>query len=186
MEVFELAMSRADGVKTVRDSDPVIVRYRRANANLRTQLQRILKRAGVEPWPRLFQNLRSTRETELAGEYPLHVVTYWIGNTARIAAKHYLQVPDEVYAKATQNAAHGAQKQAQQACAMGCSEAHGNPQDGVRNADFAIIGAQTRFAENKRLEAGGFEPDSPCFMSRTEPWQFYNKTRHRGRKTRFG
>ena len=112
MEVFELAMSRADGVKTVRDSDPVIVRYRRANANLRTQLQRILKRAGVESWPRLLQNLRSTRETELAGEYPLHVVTYWIGNTARIAAKHYLQVPDEVYAKATQEAAHEAQKQA--------------------------------------------------------------------------
>ena len=46
MEVFELAMSRTDGVKTVRDSDPVIVRYRKANANLRTQLQRILKPRG--------------------------------------------------------------------------------------------------------------------------------------------
>jgi hypothetical protein len=109
-----------------------------------------------------------TRETELAGEYPLHVVTYWIGNTARIAAKHYPQMPDEVYAKAAQNAAHEAQKQAQQACAMRCSEAHANPQDGRKNADFAVIGAQTGSAENERMEAGGFEPNSACFMSRTE------------------
>ena len=43
---------------------------------------------------------------------------------------------------------------------MGCSEARGNPQDGVRNADFASIGAQTGFVENKQLEAGGFEPPS--------------------------
>ena len=74
----------------------------RANSNLRTQLERILKRASLEPWPRLFQNLRSVREAELASEYPLHVITYWIGNTAWIAAKHYLQVPDEVYEKAAQ------------------------------------------------------------------------------------
>lgn len=113
MEVLELAMHRAGG-KAVLDSDYVIVRYRKANCNLRTQLERILKRAGLEPWPRLFQNLRSTRETELAGEYTLHVVTYWIGNTARIAAKHYLQIPDDVYEKAAQNAAHEAQKEAQQ------------------------------------------------------------------------
>lgn len=44
-------------------------------------------------WPRLFQNLRSSAETELASKYPLHVATYWIGNTARIAERHYLQVP---------------------------------------------------------------------------------------------
>jgi hypothetical protein len=101
--------------------------YHRANSNLRTQLERILARAGLEPWPRLFQNLRSTRETELASEYPLHVVTYWIGNTARIAAEHYLQIPDEVYEKAAQNAAHEAQKQAQhppQWGAWDCTRTH--------------------------------------------------------------
>ena len=43
---------------------------------------------------------------------------------------------------------------------MECSEAHGNPQGGVKNADFAIIGAQTGFAESERMEAGGFEPPS--------------------------
>ena len=30
----------------------VITRYRKKNANLRTQLLRILKRAGIAPWPK--------------------------------------------------------------------------------------------------------------------------------------
>ncbi len=63
--------------------------------NLRTQLNRIIRRAGLKPWPKLFQNLRSTRETELAEKYPLHVVCEWMGNTQPVAAKHYLQVTDE-------------------------------------------------------------------------------------------
>jgi len=73
----------------------VITRYRHANANLRTQLERIIRKAGLEPWPKLFQNLRATRETELAETYPLHVVCAWIGNSRTVAAKHYLQVTDE-------------------------------------------------------------------------------------------
>jgi len=81
----------------------VITRYRDTNANLRTQLMRIIERAGLEPWPKLFQNLRSTRETELAEQFPIHVVCSWIGNTKAVAAKHYLQTTDEHFKKATQN-----------------------------------------------------------------------------------
>ncbi len=88
----------------------VITRYRDGNANLRTQLQRIIARAGLEPWPKLFQNLRSTRETELAETFPMHVVCKWIGNSQPVAAAHYLQLTDEhfdraVDGKAAQNAA---------------------------------------------------------------------------------
>lgn len=68
--------------------------------NVRTQMARIVRRAGVVPWPRIFQNLRSTRETELAETFPVHVVTAWIGNTEAVARKHYLQVTDEHFAKA--------------------------------------------------------------------------------------
>ncbi len=64
------------------------------NCNLRTQFERIIKRAGLKPWPRLFHALRASRETELAKNYPIHVVTAWLGNTPRIAIKHYLQVTD--------------------------------------------------------------------------------------------
>ena len=78
-----------------------INRYRDKNANLRTQFNRILKRACVTPWPRLFQNLRASRETELANEFPLHVVTAWLGNTPSVAAKHYLQITDGHFAQAS-------------------------------------------------------------------------------------
>ena len=93
-EVFELAEP---------GTEHVITRYRDSNSNLRTQLNRIIRRAGLEPWVKPFQNLRSTRETELAEEYPMHVVCAWIGNSQPVAAKHYLQVTDEHFAKAVQN-----------------------------------------------------------------------------------
>ena len=81
----------------------VIARRRDGNVNWRTQLERIIAKSGLTAWPKLFQNLRSTRETELAETYPLHVVTAWLGNSQLIAAKHYLQVTDQHFAKATQN-----------------------------------------------------------------------------------
>ena len=58
----------------------------------------------MQPWPKLFQNLRSTRETELADEFPMHVVCQWIGNSQPIAAKHYLQVTADHFSKALQKA----------------------------------------------------------------------------------
>ena len=83
----------------------VITKHRLGSANLRTQLERIIRRAGVVQWPRLFQNLRASRETELTKEHPLHVVVAWIGNSAPIAAKHYLQLTDEDFDKAVQGGA---------------------------------------------------------------------------------
>ena len=76
-------------------TEHIITRYRDKNANLRTQLLRIIKRAGVKPWPKLFHNLRASRQTELTARFPLHVVCEWIGNSAPIADKHYLQVTDD-------------------------------------------------------------------------------------------
>ena len=81
----------------------VIQRYRGANCNLRTQLLRIISRAGLTAWPRLFHNLRASRETELVREHPIHVVCAWIGNSERVARKHYLQVTDIDFEKATSN-----------------------------------------------------------------------------------
>jgi integrase len=86
--------------KAKRGEEFVITRYRSTNANLRTQLERIIRKAGLEPWPKPFQNCRSTRETELADSYPIHVVCAWIGNSQAVAKKHYLQVRDEDFDRA--------------------------------------------------------------------------------------
>jgi hypothetical protein len=60
---------------------PVITKYRDSNANLRTQLYRIILRAGLVPWPKLFHNLRSTRETELAERFP---ITWFASGSATV------------------------------------------------------------------------------------------------------
>lgn len=85
-------------------SDWVITRYRSASSNLRTQFLRILKRAGLKPWPRLFQNLRASRETELFQAYPLETACAWIGNTPQVAVIHYLNDPakDDHFQRAIQ------------------------------------------------------------------------------------
>jgi len=79
-----------------------ITRYREQTQNLGTQLGRIIRKAGLEVWPKLWQNLRSTRETELLDEgYPIQVVCKWIGNSQPVAMRHYLQVTDEHFERAT-------------------------------------------------------------------------------------
>ncbi len=91
----------------------VIAKHRLASANLRTQMLRIMDRAGVKPWPRLFQNMRASRETELTQSHPLHVVVAWIGNSAAIAAKHYLQVTDADFDRAAEGGAESGAQVAQ-------------------------------------------------------------------------
>jgi integrase len=78
----------------------LVARYRGGSENLRTQMAKIIRRAGLTPWPKLFQNCRSTRETELAERFPLHVVCAWLGNSPRVASKHYLQVTEGHFRKA--------------------------------------------------------------------------------------
>ena len=79
------------------------------NCNLRTPFEKLVRRAGLEPWPRLFHNLRSSRETELLETSPVHVVTMWMGHDAKISLKHYAQTTDEHFDRATGGAESGAQ-----------------------------------------------------------------------------
>jgi integrase len=74
-----------------------------ASSNLRTTFAKILRRAGLEQWPRLFHALRASCESDLAREYPITTVCKWIGNTVAIAARHYVQVTDEDFQRAAEN-----------------------------------------------------------------------------------
>ena len=62
----------------------------RKSVNLRTHLERIIAKAGHEPWPRLFQNLRASCETDWVERYPAHAVAKWLGHSPKVAAEHYL------------------------------------------------------------------------------------------------
>ena len=60
----------------------------------------ILTKAKIEPWPRLFHNLRGSLQTDLQDRFPAHVVNAWLGNSERVAQKHYLKVTQEHVATA--------------------------------------------------------------------------------------
>jgi len=114
-EAFDLAPEGAEYVIGGGYRERALTSNGWRNCNLRTQFERLVKRAGLQPWPRLFQNLRASRETELAQGYPIHVVTAWLGNTPNIALKHYLQVTDSDFERASRDGAESAAQAAQNA-----------------------------------------------------------------------
>ena len=81
-------------------------RHGMTHRGLIAQYKRILHFAAVDQYPKLFQNLRSTRQTELTRKYPAHVVCEWLGNSHKVALKHYLQVTDEDFEAAAAKVDH--------------------------------------------------------------------------------
>ncbi|HWA97180.1 MAG TPA: tyrosine-type recombinase/integrase, partial [Pirellulales bacterium] len=71
------------------------------NCNLRTTFEKIVRRAGLTPWPKTFHAMRSSCETDLAAKHPIHVVTAWLGNTPTIALRHYLLTTEADFERAT-------------------------------------------------------------------------------------
>ena len=96
------AWDEAERLQNEPDAKPVefvIAKHRNPPPVLRRQLERIIKAAGLKQWPKLWQNLRSTRETELCETFPIHVVCEWIGNSEAVAKQHYLQVTEDHMAR---------------------------------------------------------------------------------------
>ncbi len=164
---LEAAWDRAsEGAVYVVDAD----HYRAAaqgpdgwrNANLRTQFERILKQAGVTPWPRLFQNLRLSRETELAAEHPIHVVTAWMGNTPKVAMRHYLQVTDSDFEWASEGAAKcaaEAQQNAQQSPQAAIGRNTKETTQALAKQGLGPIGADCdSLGQPPKVAGTGFEP----------------------------
>lgn len=59
--------------------------------NLRTQLNRMIARAGLEQWPRVFHNQRASRCTELVNDSGLSgkEVSTYMGNSPAVIFEHY-------------------------------------------------------------------------------------------------
>jgi integrase len=79
-------------------------------SSIRKPLLTAIKRAGLVAWPRLWHTLRASRQTDLEKRHPNHVVCAWLGNTPRVAHRHYLRVTDQDFAAASDpnKALHGA------------------------------------------------------------------------------
>jgi integrase len=100
------------------ESEFVIV-ANRSKANLRTRLMRIVKKAELKPWPKLFQYLRASRSSELAKEFGPHVEAEWLGHSIDVAREHYVRASAADFEKAIGNR-KTAHKTAQQASDSTC------------------------------------------------------------------
>jgi integrase len=68
--------------------------------NLRGTFAKILRRAGIAPWPRAWHSLRASCESDLAQSFPLAVVTKWLGNTPSVALRHYVDPTEAAFSAA--------------------------------------------------------------------------------------
>jgi hypothetical protein len=94
--------------------DRVITQYTDTNTNLDKPLKKILTDAGVVPWPKLFQNMRASCETDwLDRGISAHVVANWIGHSVRIQVANYAQVDAHHFDRFNEQSAQ-AQNPAQQ------------------------------------------------------------------------
>ena len=82
------------------DAEYVLPKLRREGYNPATHMKRIVKKACGTAWPKIFQNCRSTRQTELSQKFPSHVVSSWLGNSTKIAEQYYLQVTENHFQQA--------------------------------------------------------------------------------------
>lgn len=79
---------------------PCLIRLGRRG--LARRVLELIEAAGLKPWPRLFHNLRASRESELLEQFPQKDVLLWIGNTEAVAMKHYAITRDETFARAAE------------------------------------------------------------------------------------
>jgi len=140
LDVFEQA---AEG------SEYVITRYRERYGNLRTHFMRIIRKAGEQPWPKPWHNLRATRQTELAERYPIHVVCAWLGNSRAVAQEHYLQITDAHFERALRERAQGTGEQATQNATQYTPGTAGKGQE--------LVGAGTQNRSDLPSDSDGYD-----------------------------
>lgn len=100
-EVFEQANEGAEYVlEGLRQRESTKKHGFWSAVNLRTHLLRLIDRAGLNPWPKLWQNLRASAATDMANRFPSYVAAEWLGHTEAIAQAHYWQVTPEHFRQA--------------------------------------------------------------------------------------
>ena len=84
-----------DSIDGLPDGAELVAGIGEHNLTLRTR--RIIAAAGLDHYGEPFHVLRKNCETDWAQRYPQYVVSAWLGHDIRVSARHYLQVPVELY-----------------------------------------------------------------------------------------
>jgi integrase len=129
----------------------VIPSNRFTQAAWRTRLLKLLRRVGIEPWPKIYHNMRATRQTELEKVYPTYKVCRWLGNSERVANEHYLMVTDDDFRDAATRITDGTSEKAAQKAAQIGAEMEGN----ARKPEIRIAKNPEKYAISRGSDGGG-------------------------------
>ncbi len=116
----ELAPLIADRFDDAEPGEELVLPFMaaRSPSTFSSHIAHVVKKLQLAQWPRLWHNMRSTRQTELEERFPSHVVCSWLGNSPDIARIHYLQTTEAHFDRATgkcaQNAAQTARVNSRQ------------------------------------------------------------------------
>ena len=87
--------------------------------------------------------IEASRETELVEEFPVHVVTAWLGNTPDVAAKHYLSVlPAHLERAVGCGSPSGGTPVGHTTAVRGCQELTAENDDSSQVPDVAAVDAE--------------------------------------------
>jgi len=150
-------------------ADYVISKHRSKTVNLRTHMERIIRRAGLTPWPKLWQNCRASREIELCQAFPEHVIAKWVGHNQVTARGFYLKVLPSEFERAAgwsaerqQTPAMPAGEAAQKAAQSQATLSRNDQQDGQwpegETRVFPGIAAHHKSLQDAALRMRGVEP----------------------------
>lgn len=144
--------------------DAVVPRLRDPAMNLRTTFGKIIAKAGVKPWPRLFHNMRASCATDWVERFPAHVVAGWLGHSPLIAARHYLQTRDAHFNLAAgvgEAAANPATNPATHARPSDDTGEHANAENPGNPAVLVGVGVPCDAVESGVMGVTGLEPVTP-------------------------
>lgn len=154
-------------------------RYRGDGKNLGTQLKRFIKRAGLTPWPKLMNNLRSSRCTELEKSFPKHAVTAWCGHSEKVAEEHYWQITDDDWARAASQTTGAIQENGGAKWGRKTPE---NPSEGQLPQSAYAFRASTQPADSQEVtKKGGRSKSAP----RVTPTGLETETANRWQETTY-
>jgi integrase len=90
VEILQRLFDRAE-----EGAELVLPRVSSSSANLRTHGHRIIHKAGVKPWPKLFVNCRSSIATDWHAAVPVATASQWLGHSPGVGLRHYSQAQSD-------------------------------------------------------------------------------------------
>jgi hypothetical protein len=96
----ELAVLFAEAFAAAPEGSTYVFPRLRHTTNHVTSTDKLIRRAGLEPWPRTFDNLRASCEVDWMDlGVPEHVVCAWMGHSRATARKHYVRPTEQHFRK---------------------------------------------------------------------------------------